>query len=114
MPAHLPAILPTLPTYLPALPACQPILLLTHLPACLPFRLPLQLIEFEKRVAEAAEEEEKQRRRLEAERKLLESEVAEGVIEFNNKLATLHHAKARAWVREGGRCMKRRRDFFFF
>lgn len=100
LPAHLPGHLPTnLPTYLP-----------THLRAHLPTCLPLQLIEFEKRVAEAAEEEEKQRRRLEAERKLLESEVAEGVIEFNNKLATLHHAKARAWVREGGRCMKRRRD----
>lgn len=112
LPANLLALLPTLPTHLPAhLPTC----LLSRLPAYLPrlpAYLPLQLIDFEKRVAEAAEEEEKQRRRLEAERKLLESEVAEGVIEFNSKLAALHHAKARrvGALGAGERCMKRRRE----
>lgn len=54
------------------------------------------LVEWEKRVAELAEEGLQQARHLEAERKLLEVEVMDIVIEFNARLAVLHEAKVRA------------------
>ena len=54
------------------------------------------LVEWEKRVADLAEEVAQQARHLEAERKLLEVEVMDIVIEFNARLAALHEAKVRA------------------
>jgi hypothetical protein len=53
----------------------------------------LEVVEFEKKFAELAEEQATHNRHLEAERKLLEIEVADIVIEFNAKLAALHDAK---------------------
>ncbi len=57
----------------------------------------IALVEFEKRVAELAEEADKQRRQLEAERKVLEVEVQDLVVEFNARLAHLQHAKVCMW-----------------
>ncbi|GAX79865.1 hypothetical protein CEUSTIGMA_g7305.t1 [Chlamydomonas eustigma] len=55
----------------------------------------LELVEFEKKLAELAEEQATHNRHLEAERKLLEIEVADLVIEFNAKLAALHDARVK-------------------
>lgn len=58
----------------------------------------IALVEWDKKVAELAEEAAKQARQLEAERKLLEMEVADIVVEFNGRLASLSDAKV--WTQE--------------
>ena len=55
----------------------------------------IALVEWDKKVAELAEEAAKGARQLEAERKLLEMEVADIVVEFNCRLASLSDAKVR-------------------
>eukprot|EP00798_Chlamydomonas_sp_ICE-L_P016811 gene16811-23093_t len=53
----------------------------------------IKLIEFEKKVADAAEGEEKQKRLLETERKALEIEVYDIIVDFNNALYNVHNHK---------------------
>ena len=53
----------------------------------------IALVEWEKKLAELADDAAKQARQLESERKLLEMECADIIVEFNGRLASLSYAK---------------------
>ena len=62
----------------------------------------LKLQEWERRLAEAAEETEKHRRLLEAERRALEVEIVDAAAAVNTELTRLAHAKVGCGERGGG------------